>query len=87
MTMPLTSGEVTRRLHLVMDAARSLPLRDLEQVEDLIQAGEQRVAFENLCTQIYEYDVGLPSYLRGLLAEAGEHLGVAPRYWERLDAG
>ena len=44
------------------------------------------MAFENLCTQIYEYDVRLPLYLTDLLAEAGEHLGVAPRYWERLDA-
>lgn len=85
MSMPLTTGEVTRRLHLAMDAARSLPLGDLEQVEDLIQVGEQRVAFENLCTQIYEYDIRLPLYLHGLLAEAGEQLGVAPRYWERLE--
>jgi len=85
MSEPITSGEVTRRLHLAMDAARSLPLGDLAQVEDLIQAGEQRVAFENLCTQIYEYDVRLPLYLRALLAEAGDQLGVAPRYWERLE--
>jgi hypothetical protein len=69
-----------------MDAAKALPLGDLEQVEGLIQAGEQRVAFENLCTQVYEYDVRLPLDLRGLLAEAGEQLGVASRYWERLDA-
>jgi hypothetical protein len=68
-----------------MDAARSLPLDDLAQVEDLIQVGEQRVAFENLCTQIYEYDVRLPSYLRDLLAEAGQALGVAPRYWMQLE--
>jgi hypothetical protein len=67
-----------------MDAARSLPLGDLEQVEDLLQAGEQCVALENLCTQIYEYEVRLPLHLRGLLAEAGEQLGIAPRYWERL---
>ncbi len=83
--MPLTFGEITRRLHLVMDAARALPPSDLEQVEDLIRVGEQRVAFENLCTQIYEYDISLPLYLRGLLAEVGEQLGVAPRYWELLD--
>lgn len=76
---------MTRRLRLAMDAARSLPPGDLEQVEDLIQVGEQRVAFENLCTQIYEYDVRLPLYLRGLLAEVGEQLGVAARYWERLE--
>jgi hypothetical protein len=85
MTMPLTTGEVTRRLHLAMDAARSLPLGDLEQVEGLIQVGEQRVAFENLCTQIYEYDIRLPLYLRGLLAEVAEQLGAASRYWERLE--
>lgn len=74
-----------RRLHLAMDAARTLPLGDLEQIEDLIQAGEQRVALENLCTQVYEYDITLPLYLRDLLAEAGQQLGVASRYWERLD--
>jgi hypothetical protein len=67
-----------------MDAARALPLGDLEQVEDLIQVGEQCVAFENLCTQIYEYDIRLPLYLRVLLGEAGRQLGVAPRYWEQL---
>ena len=86
MTTQLTSGEVMRRLHVVMDTARSLPPGDLEQIEILIQAGEQRVAFENLCLQIYEYEITLPSNLRDLLAETGKHLGVAPRYWERLDA-
>ena len=85
MTVRLSTGEVTRRLHLAMDAARSLPLGDLEQVENLIQVGEQRVAFENLCAQIYEYDVRLPLYLRALLAETGQQLGVAPRYWELLE--
>lgn len=85
MTARLSAGEITQRLHLAMDAARSLPLGDLEQVEDLIQVGEQRVAFENLCTQIYEYEVRLPLYLRGLLSEVGEQLGVAARYWERLE--
>jgi hypothetical protein len=57
MTEQLTSGEITRRLHLVMDAARSLLHEDLEQVEGLIRAGEQCVAFENLCTQICEYEI------------------------------
>lgn len=81
----LVPEEITRRLHLVMDAANALPLHDVEQVEGLIQVGERAVALENLCTQLYEYDVRLPSHLRDMLVSIGEQLGVAPRYWERLN--
>lgn len=83
----LAPEEITRRLHLIMDAAGDLPLRDVDQVERLIQVGERAVAFENLCTQIYEYEIRLPSSLRETLASIGQQLRVAPRYWERLDFG
>jgi hypothetical protein len=76
--------ELTRRLHLIMDAASALPIRDVEQFEGLIQVGERTVAFENLCTQLYEYDVALPRDLYGTLVSVGEQLRVSPRYWERL---
>jgi hypothetical protein len=81
----LAPEEITRRLHLVMDAARDLPLHDVEQIEGLIQVGERAVAFENLCTQLFEYDIRLPADLRGTLVSVGEQLGVASRYWERLE--
>jgi len=81
----LAPEEITRRLHLVMDAANDLPLYDVEQIEGLIQAGERAVAFENLCTQVYEYDIRLPSDLRDTLISIGEQMGLAARYWERLD--
>jgi hypothetical protein len=80
-------ASVGGRLHLIMDAANDLPLHDAEQVEGLIQAGERAVAFENLCTQIYEYEIRLPSGLRDTVASTGEQLGVASRYWERLEFG
>jgi hypothetical protein len=83
----LAPEEITRRLHLIMDAAIDLPLRDVEQIEGLIQVGERAVAFENLCTQIYEYDITLPSGLRDTLVSTGQQLGVAPRYWEVLEFG
>jgi hypothetical protein len=83
----LIPAEITRRLHLIMDAASDLPLRDVEQVESLIQVGEHAVAFENLCTQIYEYEIRLPSDLRDTVVSTGEQLGVAARYWERLEFG
>ncbi len=85
MSAYLAPEEITRRLHLVMDAARDLPLRDVEQVEGLIEVGERAVAFENLCTQIYEYDIKLSPDLRETLVSIGEQLGVAACYWNRLD--
>jgi hypothetical protein len=36
-------GESTRRLDLLMDAASDLPFRDVEQIEDLIRAGERGI--------------------------------------------
>jgi hypothetical protein len=83
----LAPGEVTRRLHLVMDAASDLPLRDVDQIEGLIEVGERAVAFENLCTQLYEYDIRLSSDLRDTVISIGAQLEVAPRYWERLEFG
>jgi hypothetical protein len=84
MSSPLAPEEVTRLLHLVMDEATDLPLRDIEQIEGLIQAGERRVAFENLCTQLYEYDIRLEPYLRDILASVGKELMVEDRYREGL---
>jgi hypothetical protein len=81
----LAPAEITRRLHLFMDAAGGLPTHDVEQIEGLIEAGERAVAFENLCTQLYEYDVKLPRDLQGTVVSIGKQLGVAPRFWERLD--
>jgi hypothetical protein len=81
----LAPEEITRRLHLVMDAARSLRLHDVEQIEGLIQVGERAVAFENLCTQLYEYDIRLPLDLQDILVSVGKQLRVASRYWERLE--
>lgn len=34
----------------ITDAANDLRLRDMEQIEGLIQVGERAVALENLCT-------------------------------------
>jgi hypothetical protein len=84
MSDQLVPEEVTRRLHLIMDAASALPLHDVEQIEGLIQVGERAIAFENLCTQLYEYDMRLPSDLHDTLVSVGEQLRVAPRYWQRL---
>jgi len=83
----MTSEEIARCLRLILDASIGLPLGDVAEVEGLIEAGERAVAFENVCTQLYEYEIKLPSDLRETVISTGKKLGVAPRYWERLDFG
>ncbi|WP_019137605.1 MafI family immunity protein [Cellulomonas massiliensis] len=46
----------------------------------LVYVGEAEVAFKNLCTQLYEYDVVLPLREVEDLEELGRLLGVDPAY-------
>lgn len=73
MTMTLTPGETTVRLHKAMDAAVGLTPGDIGNVQSLIDVGEWLVAFETLCTQIYDREIRLdPDVVRDL-----EGLGTA----------
>ena len=78
MTARPSPEELTVRLHAAMDAAVGLTADDISNVQSLIDVGEWLVAFETLCTQIYEWEIGLePRVIRDL-----EELGVAvgPRF-------
>ncbi|MBI3893436.1 MAG: MafI family immunity protein [Candidatus Wallbacteria bacterium] len=57
---------------------------DIEQVEELVQAGELGVAFENLCTQLYERSVVVPTWQIEELSAIGSVMGINPDYWEIL---
>ncbi|RLB52115.1 MAG: hypothetical protein DRJ42_15630 [Deltaproteobacteria bacterium] len=53
----------------------------------LSEHGEPGVALENLCTQLYEYDVVVPEPLVAELAALGSLMGIEPAHWTRLDKG
>jgi hypothetical protein len=76
----MTPEEVTVRLHRAMDAAVGLPPEDIDQIEMLIRVGERLVAFETLCTQVYEYEVALDPEVVQQLIEVGLVLGADDRY-------
>lgn len=67
-------------MHRAMDAATELPLDDSDEIETLIQVGERLVAFELLCTQLYEYDIRLDSGIVQQLVEVGKSLGSQDKY-------
>jgi xanthine dehydrogenase molybdopterin-binding subunit B len=81
-----TPEEITVRLHQAMDAAVGLPSEDIDNVQSMIEVGEWLLAFETLCTQIYEWQISLsPAVIRDL-QELGSVLGdrreLARHLWE-----
>jgi hypothetical protein len=61
-----------------------LAQRDVRSIWELIDAGEPGVAFENLCTQLYEYEVTPDEASWEALAEIGAYFRSNPDLWQRL---
>jgi hypothetical protein len=61
-----------------------LPQRDIRSIWELIDAGEPGIAFENLCTQLYEYEVTPDEPSREALAEVGTYFRLEPGLWRCL---
>ena len=84
MTARSEREEIIQPVRQVMGAASGLTEADLDGISSLLEAGEYGIALENLCTQLYEYEIGVSPENRRLLAQVGMRLGVASRYWQML---
>ena len=84
MTATPTPEEMTVRLHKAMDAAVGLTPEDLSNVQSLIEVGEWLVAFETLCTQIYEWEIGLAPEVIHDLEDLGSALGAGTQLTDHL---
>ena len=63
-----------------------LPDNQIQDMIDLAKAGEPGIAFENLCTQLYEYDVIVDKETLESLRNIGKSMNIDTRYCERLDS-
>ena len=77
-------GQLVHRFHVIVDSIVDLPQDDIERAEELVYVGEWAVALENLCTQLYEYDVDVSDEILRLIESLARDLGVADRYWAVL---
>jgi hypothetical protein len=57
---------------------------DRRHVSESIGAGEFGVAFDTLCTQLYERDVRLPDEMLCRLETLGQRLKLDPSVWKIL---
>ncbi|UOE42871.1 MafI family immunity protein [Agromyces larvae] len=69
---------------VVNELSGQLPDSDLQNARIFLDAGEPGVALENLCAQIYEYDVPIArsAYLR--LEAAGRAMSLDSSNWSHL---
>lgn len=78
--------EIEQKLFQILEAFKSdLPPDQIADMKSLIEAGEPGVAFENLCTQLHEYDISIPHRVLRQLANIGGEMELRPEYWEQLE--
>ncbi len=77
--------EIEGRLITVLAAfEQKLPQEQLDDMQDLARHREPGIALENLCSQIFEYDVATPMAVHDELAVLGRAMGISSDYWMRL---
>ncbi len=71
-------------LELIETFTGLLPREQVKDFAGLVRAGEPGIAFENLCTQLYEYDIVVNREVLGELKVVGSAMGLESKYWDRL---
>jgi hypothetical protein len=61
-----------------------LPSADRHMVMQMADVNEFGVALENLCIQLYEFDIGVRTDILQEIAALGNLMGISPEYWGRL---
>jgi hypothetical protein len=74
--------QIETRLASILEESKPwIPPEQLSDMTELVRAGEPGVAFENLCTQLFEFDAVIPPDLRERLRRLGEQMGIASDFW------
>lgn len=78
-------GDLIHLLRAIVIAVEGrLPATDTQNAWDLLDAGEPGIALENLCTQLYEFDVEVSESLLTQITTAGVAMGLASDLWTDL---
>jgi hypothetical protein len=81
----LAWDDLIGRLHAaLLESEHSLTSDDVQNIWELIDVGEPGVAFELLCSQLYEYDAAVSPRTLDSLREIGTSMRLKPRQWEIL---
>lgn len=73
-------------LETLAEFSRALPGRDVENIRELFSVGEYGVGLENLCAQIYEYDIRLSPTQFRKIASLGGRMKLDEGTWQILES-
>ena len=71
-------------LDIIRNIGNNLPKDDLDSIKELVSVGEYAVAFENFCTQLYEYDVAIKQSEKDRLNVVGIQMRLDKALWDDL---
>jgi hypothetical protein len=80
----ITTPFETRVLRVISMCRGLVPEEQLNDMSQLVRAGEPGVALENLATQLYEYDVTVEREIIEQIESLGTAMGLDAKYWSRL---
>jgi hypothetical protein len=70
---------------LLTQLGPSLTDTDVEQIQELVDANELGVAFENFCTQLFERNFACSREQLNQISSIGAAMGISPDYWKNLE--
>jgi hypothetical protein len=71
---------------LFEEFADRLATSDCDQIRELVDANELGVAFENFCTQLFEWDAPCSAEQYGRIESIGKAMGISADYWKNLES-
>ena len=74
----------TDMLQLLSRFQSRLPAATYDDVKNLIDHGEWGVALENMCVQLFEYDLAVSSTELSEIKTLTERMGLPPTTWSFL---
>jgi hypothetical protein len=79
-------ADTVARVSEVLRRVGPLPLVVPSMVIEFVEANETLIAVEQICTQIYEYDVKVNSETLALIVDLGKDVGLDPDYIDPIRA-
>ena len=77
----MTSTIASELQELVSIYENFLPKSDVDSIKELVSVNEYAVAFENFCTQLFEYDVVVSQADKHRFEVLGTEMRVDPSLW------
>lgn len=71
--------------NLLKEVEKELPQEDVENIKDYITHNEWGLAYETLCTQLYEYNIRISPNFYEKMVLFGSSIKIDPSYWLPLN--